>query len=216
MNEELQVTEDKEILKDILNQDEYRAYYHESGGGFWDFLEPVINWLKGFFPDLNAPSDGVVSLFTYMLIAVLLIILLFVIYWFIKQIIRQKRVSRAHAYLPVDGLPQSYAYYWNQASAFDRIGDWREGVRAVFLSLVFFLDDQDRIKVEKWKTNWEYASELANSDITLVSLFHDCSILFERTWYGNEAVDYEQFHAMYVRVEQAVGKGDSFRHAKVE
>jgi uncharacterized protein with ATP-grasp and redox domains len=78
------------------------------------------------------------------------------------------------------------------------------------------LDDQQRIKVEKWKTNWEYASELANSEITLVSLFHDCSTLFERTWYGNEAVDQDEFHTIYDRVAQVIGKGDPFRYAKVE
>lgn len=210
------MTEDKELLKDILSRDEYREYYHESKEGFWDFLDPFFDWLKGFFPDFGAPSDGVISLFTYTLIAVLFVILVFVIYWFVKQIVRQNHAGRTHSYLPVDGLIQSYAYYWKQALAFDAQGDWREGVRAVFLSLVFYLDDQERIRVERWKTNWEYASELANSEITLVTLFHDCSILFERTWYGNEAVDQNQFHSMFSRVEQVVGKGDSFRHVKNE
>jgi hypothetical protein len=207
--------EDKDVLKEILSQDEYTDYHHASGGGFWDWLDPVFRWVKGLFPNFDAPSDGVVSLFTYALITVLLVLLSLAIYWFVKQLVRQDR-ARVHTYLPVDGIIQSYSYYWKMASEFDALGDWREGVRAVFLSLVFYLDDQQRIKVERWKTNWEYASELAHSDITLVSLFHDCSILFERAWYGNEAVDQDEFHAIYARVEQVIGKGDSFQNAKVE
>jgi hypothetical protein len=204
--------EDKDVLQEILSQDEYMDYHHASGGGFWEWLKPLFRWLKSFFPNFDAPSDGVVSLFTYALIIVLLGLLSFAIYWFVRQLIRNKRVP-VHTYLPVEGDIQSYSYYWKQASEFDARGDWREGVRAIFLSLVFYLDDQQRIKVEKWKTNWEYASELASSEQGLVALFHDCSILFERTWYGNEAVDQDEFHAMYGRVEHIVGKGDHTRYA---
>jgi len=212
MSKELQATEDKNILRDILSQDEYTDYYRESEGGFWEWLKPAYRWLKGFFPDFDAPSQGVVSLFTYMLIAILIGLLIWAIYWFVQQLVRKNKV-KLHAYLPVDGLIQSHSYYWKQATEYAAEEEWREGVRAVFLSLVFYLDEQERIKVEKWKTNWEYASELADSDITLVSLFHDCSVLFERTWYGNEAVMQEQFQSMYSRVEQVIGKGDSFQHA---
>jgi hypothetical protein len=94
---------DKDILKEILAQDEYTDYHHASGGGFWDFLDPVFHWVKGLFPNFDAPSDGVVSLFTYALIALLLGLLFFAVYWFVKQLVRQDS-ARVHTYLPVDGM----------------------------------------------------------------------------------------------------------------
>lgn len=204
--------EDKHILQDILSQDEYTDYYHASGGSFWEWLNPVWRWIKGRFPNFDAPSDGVLSLFTYILIIVLIGLSAFAIYWFVRQLVRHHR-AQGHTYLPVEGHIQSYTYYWKQALEFDALGDWRQGVRAVFLSLVFYLDDQQRIKVEKWKTNWEYANELASSDQSVVVLFHDCSVLFERTWYGNEAVHHDEFHSMLARVEQVIGIGGTFRYA---
>src|SRR5690606_21092070 len=106
--------EDKHILEEILSQDEYTDYLHEGGGSFWDLLNPIFRWVRSLFPEFDAPSDGVISVFTYALIAVLLGLLGFAIYWFVKQIVRHNRAGM-YTYLPVNGVTQSYTDYWKQA-----------------------------------------------------------------------------------------------------
>lgn len=152
----------------------------------------------------------------YALLAVALIVVIFAIYWFTRQLVRQGRLSDSKAYLPDDESIRSYSYYWNEAYALAASENWREGVRFGFLALLFYLEDQERIRVEKWKTNWEYAGELAEKDPTLAGVFRDCSLLFERIWYGREAVTETDYLNMLEQVEKVVGKEGAGRHAKVE
>ncbi len=72
------------------------------------------------------------------------------------------------------------------------------------------------IRVEKWKTNWEYAEELGSSASSLVPLFHDSSVLFERIWYGKEVVTEEQFTSMYEQVARVIGREEGFAHERAE
>jgi hypothetical protein len=96
---------------------------------------------------------------SYVLLAILLVLIALAIYWFSKQIVRQRHI-RLSSFLPEGEIIRSYSYYGQQAAAFGEAGDWREGVRSVFLTLLFYLESQKRIRVESWKTNWEYAAEL--------------------------------------------------------
>ncbi|MBP1966899.1 DUF4129 domain-containing protein [Paenibacillus aceris] len=200
--------DDKEQLLDILKQDEYTAYEAQKNGSLWSWLEPVFRKIKSWLPHFEV-SDSVTDWLTVGLAILLLGIAAFAIYWFVKQIIWQKRV-RSEAYLTQGQVSRSYRYYWQQAADLRGAGDWREGVRSVFLSLLFYMEDARLIRVEKWKTNWEYAEELTGTASSLVPLFQDSSLLFERIWYGKEAVTEQQFTWLYEQVARVIGrKGES-------
>jgi hypothetical protein len=206
--------EDKEQLEQILKQDEYTAYEVTNKGSFWAWLKPVLRKIRSLLPDFQV-SDSVTDWLTIGVVVLLLGIAAFAIYWFLKQIIWQKRI-RSEAYLPKGELSRSYRFYWQQAAELREAGDWSEGVRSVFLSLLFFLEDERMIRVEKWKTNWEYAEELAGSASLLVPLFQDSSLLFERIWYGKEAVTEQQFTWMYEQVARVIGRKEGFAHERAE
>lgn len=200
--------DDKEQLLDILKHDEYTAYEAKKNGSLWSWLEPVFRKIKSWLPHFEV-SDSVTDWLTVGVAILLLGIAAFAIYWFVKQIIWQKRV-RSEAYLPQGQVSRSYRYYWQQAADLRGAGDWREGVRSVFLSLLFYMEDARLIRVEKWKTNWEYAEELAGTASSLVPLFQDSSLLFERIWYGKEAVTEQLFTWLYEQVARVIGrKGES-------
>ncbi|MDQ0871414.1 hypothetical protein QFZ77_000073 [Paenibacillus sp. V4I3] len=206
--------EDKEQLNQILNQSEYTAYKVKENSSFWAWLKPLFRKIRSWLPDFQV-SDSVTDWMTVGVVVTLLGIAAFAIYWFLKQIIWQKRI-RSDAYLPVGEISRSYRFYWQQAAELRGTGDWREGVRSVFLSLLFFMEAKRMIRVEKWKTNWEYAEELGGSASSLVPLFHDSSLLFERIWYGKEVVTEEQFTSMYEQIARVIGREEGFAHERAE
>lgn len=206
--------DDKEQLKQILNQSEYTAYEVKENSSFWAWLKPLFRKIRSLLPDFQV-SDSVTDWLTVGVVVTLLGIAAFAIYWFLKQMIWQKRI-RSDAYLPVGEISRSYRFYWQQAAELRGTGDLREGVRAVFLSLLFFMEAKRMIRVEKWKTNWEYAEELGSSASSLVPLFHDSSLLFERIWYGKEVVTEEQFTSMYEQVARVIGREEGFAHERAE
>ncbi|MBD0383657.1 DUF4129 domain-containing protein [Paenibacillus sedimenti] len=211
------VQHDKEQIQNILNQDEYTSYHPVTNGSFWDWLKPLLQplWrkIRSWLPDFHV-SEAASNWLTLGVTVLLIGIAGFAIYWFSKQIIRQKRI-RSEAYLPAGELSRSYDYYWQQASEMRRTGEWREGVRSVFLSFLFYLESKRSIRVEKWKTNWEYAEELTGAAPHLAPLFQESSLVFERIWYGKEDVTEEQFASMYEQVAQVIGReGDSHERAK--
>lgn len=206
--------DDKEQLKQILNQSEYTAYEVKENSSFWAWLKPLFRKIRSLLPDFQV-SDSVTDWLTIGVVVTLLGIAAFAIYWFLKQMIWQKRI-RSDAYLPVGEISRSYRFYWQQAAELRGTGYLREGVRAVFLSLLFFMEAKRMIRVEKWKTNWEYAEELGSSASSLVPLFHDSSLLFERIWYGKEVVTEEQFTTMYEQVARVIGREEGFAHERAE
>jgi hypothetical protein len=211
MNDGVQLQEDKERLQQILSQKEYMAYRQGGQSSSWDWLRPIWNKIKSLFPHVEI-SHGIGTGLAYGIVIAAIAVAAFAIYWFSRQLIRQKRLKDA-AYLPEKGAIRSYGYYWREAAELATSKLWREGVRFVFLTLLFCLEERGRIRVEKWKTNWEYASELAETEPSLSGVFRDCSLLFERIWYGKEEVTESDFTGMYERVAQVVGKGEANRHA---
>jgi hypothetical protein len=207
----LQLPEDKEKLKEILSKDEYTAYSQTSHNSFWDLLSWVWRKMRGLFPDFTV-SKGTGTLISYILIAIALVLVSLAIYWFFKQIVRQSHI-RSSSFLPEGESSRSYAYYWQQAAEYGDAGAWREGVRSVFLTLLFYLEAQKRIRVESWKTNWEYAAELAGTDPAWVQLFHDCSLLFDRIWYGNAEATEQVFSSIFDSVAVLLEKEAEKRHA---
>ncbi|MDD9272202.1 DUF4129 domain-containing protein [Paenibacillus sp. GCM10023248] len=199
----LSVQDDKEQLLQILQKDEYTAYEAKQNGSIWTWLEPLLRKIKSWLPDFKM-SDSVTDWLTVGVAIVLLGVAGFAIYWFMKQIVRQKRI-RSQAFLPEGEISRSYRFYWEQSAGLRNEGAWREGVRAVFLSLLFYMEDARMIRVEKWKTNWEYAEELERSASSLVPLFQESSLLFERIWYGQEAVSEGQFAWLYEQVAGVIG-----------
>lgn len=210
----LPLPEDKEKLKAILSKDEYTAYMQKDHAAWWDLLRPLWRKLRSMLPDWNMPQ-GTGTLLSYGLIAIVLVLIALAIYWFSKQILRQGRIH-TKSFLPVGEISRSYSYYWQQAAEYSESGNWREGVRSVFLTLLFYLEARKQIRVEPWKTNWEYAAELADSDPAFIRLFTDCSLLFEQIWYGNVETTHKAFASIYDRVALLLEKEAEIRHEKAK
>jgi hypothetical protein len=69
--------------------------------------------------------------------------------------------------------------------------DLRHGLRALYLSILAVLADHQRVTIARYKSNQDYARELArhaHAEPELLTAFNWCVRLFERTWYGMHPV----------------------------
>jgi hypothetical protein len=69
---------------------------------------------------------------------------------------------------------------------------FRRALRAVYLSILAQLADAQRVKIARYKSNRDYALELArreHAEPELLQVFHWCIRIFERSWYGMHPVD---------------------------
>ncbi|WJH35056.1 DUF4129 domain-containing protein [Paenibacillus sp. CC-CFT747] len=204
---------DRERLEEILAGKEYRAYEQGDGGSFLlDGLKPVVRWLRKHFPDVTLPQ-GTASFLNDILLVLLVALAGYAVYWFSRQLVR-KGAWPGYSYFPADGEDRSYRHYWKLAEEKERAGEWREGVRAFYLALLFYLNEKELIRVEKWKTNWDYAGELEETAPSLSPLYRDCSRLFERVWYGREEAGPDSCASIREWAEQAVGRKED-AYAKV-
>jgi hypothetical protein len=76
-------------------------------------------------------------------------------------------------------------------------GDYRKGVRLLFLNSLKMLADKNFIHWEQGKTNHDYLSELTAADLR--EGFNELNYYFEYAWYGNFRVS----HEMFLKVQHA-------------
>ena len=76
-------------------------------------------------------------------------------------------------------------------------GDYRKGIRLLFLNSLKMLADKNFIHWEQGKTNHDYLSELTAAD--LKEGFNELNYYFEYAWYGNFRVN----HEMFLKVQHA-------------
>lgn len=185
--------EDRERLETILNKEEFTVYHEPRANLLREWFETVLERIFGLFPEWNISPAGTQFL-SYMIIGVFLVVLLIFLYWFAKQIVRQK----AHQYelgLTEDELSLSYEEYISKAEQCSVDHQYREGTRYMFLALLLYLNKREIIDVQAWKTNWDYLQEINDhANHNWESRFQQSSLLFERVWYGKEAISQRDFH----------------------
>lgn len=86
-----------------------------------------------------------------------------------------------------------------KAQELSKGGDFRAAIRYLYLSTLLLLDERGVLRYERWRTNREYLRMVANRP-ELATTLASVVDLFDRTWYGFEAVD----QATFERYEQQV------------
>jgi hypothetical protein len=84
-------------------------------------------------------------------------------------------------------------------------GEWRSALRAWFLSLLASLDARHLVRVQRYKTNADYAHELArraHAMPALAPLFGESARVFEESWYGTCEVTEERLGRFRQMIEE--------------
>ncbi|MFC0211269.1 DUF4129 domain-containing protein [Paenibacillus chartarius] len=213
-SESTAVQEELEQLESILSREEYTVYLRQAKGDGFDLFEWIGRQLSKLFPTFELPP-GTGKAFEYAVYIALLAIIVIAIVWLSRQLVRRGRI-RAWAELQEEAAGRSPQQYLELAQQLAADGKLREAVRSGFLALLLELERQTRLKIEGWKTNWDYAEELRRSDAEAEVRFREAAALFDRSWYGYGAVTAGEYEELYKLVTELMRSGEEARHAQME
>ncbi|MGG1661520.1 DUF4129 domain-containing protein [Brevibacillus sp. NRS-1366] len=199
MNSGWTISQDKERLREILSQDEFKKIQGDGESLIEKAINYLIEMIAKLFEWTEIPATASSTVSTIVLVIAGLG-LIFSIYWQAKRIVWEQKRQRS---LFVQGEKiRSYMDYLRDAKQRGQEGDWREGERSLFLALLVYLQMKAWIRIEQWKTNWEYADELQMNQPAVEGLFRRHARTFDQVWYGQAPVNEEQF---WERVKELEG-----------
>jgi len=188
-----ELLEDKQRLGEILSRDEFtRSTHEQTSSPSKGWLEALLDWVIDLFPSFPG-AEGVVSVGLFLVLGAVLLALCWAIYWFSRQVVFHGNIRRYQAPVGLSEMALTYEQYAAMARAAHAEGKVRESIRCSYLSLLFYMERAGWIRIEKWKTDWDYRDELERSRADAVPYFQRSALLFERVWYGHEPADEDSF-----------------------
>lgn len=201
--------EDKEHLREILSRQDFLAYQKQDENTLNELLNIIKEKIKQLFPDMDISiTAGHNETISAVVIICVIAMLVWLIYWFSKQTVRQREWAAKIALTDAE-LKETYHDYLLKAQHLGKKGERRQGVRYAFLSLLFFMDHQEWIRLEKWKTNLEYGWELQESNQAWKNLFQRWVVVFERVWYGKCSIDGSEFDQYINEIAASIREGEA-------
>ena len=88
-------------------------------------------------------------------------------------------------------------------------GDLTLALRSTFLAMLSFLHRKGYLVFERYKTNYNYLSEIAGNsynNVDLLTRFRVCIEIFERSWYGGYPVTMDSLKRFKEYQHEIMGK----------
>ncbi|BAM46715.1 MAG: hypothetical protein GX972_03320 [Amphibacillus sp.] len=192
-------------LEKILNSKEYQAYYQDNRNilqRIWDYIkEWVLELINKWFDGLT-PSSSVGDLIVAVILIVLMLVVVCLAIYLIRNFHRSKQLKRHQPLKEITINGVSILEYQNLLEEAELKHNYQASVRFQFLILLYELDQMQWLKVERWKTNWDYYQEIKSMSREKAEQFYQLAIYFEATTYGNRQVDNAAYEK-YVKQVQA-------------
>lgn len=172
-------------------------------------IEAFFDWLFNSGNNNPAPAPGVggasgasdLSPLGWVLLIIGLLLVLGLIAYAIRSVrgslVRDAKI-RAAAALEEEHITASEAL--NRAQAEARSGDYRTGVRYLYLSSLLWLDERRLLRYDRSLTNREYLHETKGNP-ALHDRLAPVVNTFDRVWYGHGALDEQAFRAYEEQVQ---------------
>lgn len=208
-------------LNDIFSSKEFQNSNKEKTllEKFSDIVEDILDRIKRALGKWKPPSgdlpikprvnfSGHGTIF-YIFVSILLILMVAaVVYLIIKYRRNNKRLKEEEDSEILSQLrdPEEVKL---QAMEFYKNGDFRQGIRFLYLSLILKLNEQNLILINKAKTNKEYMNELTMKDYIHLERVLQFTGVFNRCWYGNRNLSKELFDKWFLEYSSIVGEVNS-------
>ncbi len=90
---------------------------------------------------------------------------------------------------------------FKRAETLSTEGDYRNAIRYLYLSSLLVLDERGVMRYDRSRTNREYLHSISSRP-ELAKPLHDVIEVFDRVWYGFEAVDETTYKSYVEHVEE--------------
>jgi hypothetical protein len=167
--------------------------------GWWEsFWKKVGEWLDELFGDGLGLTLPVGPIMTWALGILLVLILAFAGRGLFAGLVRDVELAAQEPCLH-EALTSEAAF--QRAEALSRGGDLRSAVRYLYLSALLLLDERGLLRYDRSRTNLEYLRTVRDSP-DLVRPLRSVIEIFDRVWYGFEAIDPRTYQEYVERVDE--------------
>jgi hypothetical protein len=174
----------------------------------WQESQPLAmpDWLDRFFAWLERLTNRAVNAtFSYgriplIVIAVLvfLLSLFFISRGLSRSLVREAELAAEES--QGDEMLTSRGAF-KRAETLSTQGDYRNAIRYLYLSSLLVLDEQGVMRYDRSRTNREYLRSVSSRP-ELAKPLHDVIEVFDRVWYGFEAIDENTYKSYVEHVEE--------------
>ena len=164
---------------------EYTPLKIEEDGAFTRFWKRLGRWFRGLFR--NETTANIWEILWRLLLFAGFIIFVIKIFGIEPQSIFSRTKVRSKDGYAVDEESLDAINFEEEIQKTMANGQWRLGVRLIYLYALKHLSDVELIAVKKGKTNYEYLYEIGEHSIR--NEFSSLSLMFDYTWYGHFEAD---------------------------
>jgi hypothetical protein len=191
-------------MEDILSRPEFSI-------GRDRILNQVMKWIGEWLARLKLPFQAgdfsSAALVVWVITAVILALLVFLFVWGISRFLaRNPRVSRREGEGRQEIMTAEIAL--QRAREASARGAYGEGIRWLFISLLWTLEDQAFLSVHDAKTNRQYIQELKRNHYPQLAAFQELANSFNRIRYGGQRAGEEDFSRWVKRIKGLREGGD--------
>lgn len=192
-----------EKLKEILASGEFAE---KKNLGILDYIAGMINdildWIKQFVDKLKMPdkmplgtgrniTPGKMPPFTIVGVLLIIALLSVVIFFIAKNLKNSKKLAEEDMELLT--ILKDSGDASGKAIDFCRKGDFRQGIRFLYLAFLIGLNEINVIRIDKSKTNKQYINEARENGYCHVDDMEGFTAVFNKCWYGGKAADMKMF-----------------------
>ncbi|QUO43066.1 DUF4129 domain-containing protein [Brevibacillus composti] len=200
-----QLADDREKLREILAREEFREN-EEPGESWLDIAwEKILDALGDLLQKAEV-SPGTASVLSWVIVLAAAAGAAALLYIGVRRMVRTSRSDEQ--LLTYEEVTRTHADYLRLAREKGNQGEWREGLRCSFLALLSYMQERSWIRIETWKTNWEYAEEIYDRQPEWEPFFRKHARLYEQAWYGRAELEPAVFWEAVTEMERRLdGEG---------
>ncbi|KNY25045.1 hypothetical protein Bccel_0302 [Pseudobacteroides cellulosolvens ATCC 35603 = DSM 2933] len=212
----------EDSLNDIFSSKEFQEANKEKTllERLSDVIEDILDKIKRALGQINPPSIDDIpikprvntaghGIIFYIIIFILLILMAASVIYLIVKYKRNNRKIKEEEDSELLSQLKDPEEVRLQAMEFYKNGDFRQGIRFLYLSLILKLNEQNLLVINKAKTNKEYMNELRTKEYIHFDKVMEFTGVFNRCWYGNRNLSRDIFDKWFSEYSSIVGEVNS-------
>lgn len=175
-----------------------------------NWIKSIIEWIKDKLegirlPDMNVNimpqtslSPGAAISLKITAAAIIAALIFLILFFILRRLRSSKKVKQEEDALLIYSLKDPDLVL-ETALSFSKKGDFRQGLRYLYISLILKFNERNIIHIDKSKTNRQYLQEIKNSSFGRYNDMAGFTRAFNDHWYGFKSIDAGVFELWYLK-----------------